>query len=88
MWGRSMKRSNTRLLLRLSLLPVALAVACVSSGKYDGVKAQRDALETENARLEKRVQQLEASMGSLESPSVIGDKTSCSSYSKAFPEPM
>ena len=62
-----MKRSNTRLLLRLSLLPVALTVACVSSGKYDGVRAQRDALETENTRLEKRVQQLEASMGSLES---------------------
>jgi len=62
-----MKRSSTRLLLRLSLLPVALTVACVSSGKYDGVRAQRDALETENARLEKRVQQLEASMGSLES---------------------
>ena len=62
-----MKRSSTRFLLRLSLLPVALTVACVSSGKYDGVRAQRDALETENARLEKRVQQLEASMGSLES---------------------
>jgi len=67
MWGRSMKRSSTRLLLRLSLLPVALTVACVTAGTHDEVTAQRDALESENARLEQRVQRLEASKGSLES---------------------
>ena len=62
-----MKHFSTRLLLRLSLLPVALTVACVSSGTYDAVKVERDALESENARLEKRVQLLESSKDSLES---------------------
>jgi len=62
-----MKRFSTHSLRRLSLLPLALTVACVSAGSYDNVKTERDALEVENARLAKRVQLLEASMGSLES---------------------
>jgi len=61
-----MKRSSTHSLLCLSLLPVALSVACVSSGTFQGVKSERDQFEIENARLAKRVQQLEASTGSLE----------------------
>jgi chemotaxis protein MotB len=69
-----MKHFSTPLPLRLSLLaavlPVAFSVACVSAGSYKGVKSERDSLASENARLEKRVQQLEASKGSLESERV------------------
>jgi chemotaxis protein MotB len=66
-----MKRSSTHSLLRLSLLPVLLlvapTVACVTSGTHDAVTAERDGLKSENARLDRRVRQLEMSKGSLES---------------------
>jgi chemotaxis protein MotB len=65
-----MKRFDTRSLLRLSLLPLLLCAGCVSMGAHDKVKAERDDAKIENARLEKRVQLLEASKESLESERV------------------
>jgi len=63
-----MKRFSTHSLLRASLLllPLALLFGCVSSGTYAALESERDALQTDNARLDKRVKLLEASQESLE----------------------
>jgi len=65
-----MKRFDTRSLLLLSLLPLVPTAGCVSVGTYDVVTEQRDEALSENARLEKRVQLLEASKESLETERV------------------
>jgi chemotaxis protein MotB len=64
-------RRSSKPFLRLcdAALPCAaalLAAGCVTSGKYDRVVAERDALRTDKAQLEERVRLLEASTKSLD----------------------
>lgn len=68
-WMRTRKKSSLQSRMSVPLVLIAaqaLAVACVSTGKYDKMVGERDALAQQKAALEEQVKGLEKRVQSLE----------------------